>query len=217
MKRLITCFLAALLLCGLLFAQAAVASEPLESEMVQVGGNEKGMVTHSVYADYDTLYRLAPALGLTLRELPKAWNGYELIAVMLSLRPGDNPPAIIRPDREPDRIEMGENGPFSLWNVPAGPFLHAIGAVHVYYAKDMEDFFALTITTQDWVADPVQEANGMHLIGLNDEQVYEAIDQLHPASPGEDGQQKYVLYKTTIYDEGVTTGAFEELLISLPF
>lgn len=225
MKQLTLYLIAAMLLCGLLFTNAAAEDCPIESEFVQIGGNDNGMVEHSVYSDYDTMYRLAAALGRSVRELPKEWNGYHLMAVMLSLRPDENPPQIIRPDRAPDRIEMGEEMEFYLWDVPAKPFVDAIGPIHVYYAKDTDDLFAteytddlfvVTITPWDWIPDPVEEPNGMHLAGFDSAHAYEAYDQKNPVQPMENGPYKYLRYSASIYHEGLSVQNFKEFLINLP-
>lgn len=227
MKQLLPYFIATLLLCTFPFAKAAATDIPLESEIVQIGGNPTGMVEHSVYADADTMYRLMAARGWAIRELPQEWNGYHLFAVMLSLRTKENPPAIARPNRLPDRIEMGEEQPFYMWNVPAEPFLPSIGAVHVYYVKNREalftakptdDIFVITITPRDWTPIPPEAPNGMHLAGLNDDQEYEAFDPQNPIQLDENTPPQHLLYKGYIHDHGhgLTAHDLETFLLNLP-
>ncbi len=217
MKKRLKHIIATTLLCGFFFTNTSAETSPIESEIVQIGGNAKGMVEHSVYSDYDTMYRLAAALGRPIRKLPKEWEGYHIIAVMLSLRPDDNPPVILCPDREPDRIETGAEREFYLWDVPAKPYVHAIGPIHVYYAKDMDDFFVVSITPRDWALDPVEEPNGMHLVGLSDFDAYEAVDQKNPVRDGEGGARRYLAYKVLTDDESLSEQDLKGFLLSLPW
>lgn len=215
-KQLLKCFFVSMFLCGILFSNSAATDNPLESEVIQIGGTQTAMIEHSFYSDYETMYKLTAARGWNVRILPEQWKEYRVSAVMLSLRPDSNAPPIIRPDREPDRIVRDFDNEFSLWDAPARPYVDAFGSIHVYYSNDKEDLFVVTLTPREWVPNNVEESNGMHLLGLQDFDHYEAVDQKNPIQPGENGRCKYLVYRSLTNDASWSKQNFEEFLLSLP-
>lgn len=216
MRWFFKCITATVLLCGLLFTKAAAKDSQFESEVVQIGGTQTAMIEHSLYSDCETMYKLTAARGWIVRKLPDVWKGYRILNVQLSFNLDNNPPLIIRPSREPDRIIRTADNELSLWNVPAKLYTDVFAGVSVYYTNDRDNLFLITFVSRNWVPNTIEEPNGMHVLGVQDFDYYEAVDQKNPIQAGENGKHEYLVYKVLTDDEGLSEKDLKEYLLSLP-
>lgn len=189
-----------------------------ETETAEIVFRAGRMYTDRVYVSDETMQKMTEARGWNIRDLPDSWRGYN--RSMNILYAGESTwPEIIKPDREPDRVEVSTFDPREYWSVPAAPF-EPFSNIRVYYINASgQDFFIGIIPGplfhigDKWLLD-----NGIYLLGAADDWIhFYSIDTKAPVQGLDDTQNQYYLQ----YKVGASGGHMNEqdiidFLASLP-